>query len=671
MPLSGAEIPDVPTDLNIPDIQTDGYFTLSYVWGTPDVYKDIIIDDQIVQVGENLYEALRALREIPEFQLGTPVWIDALCINQNDIEERNNEVKIMSEIYNKALRVISWLGPQHNENDDAINFLNLLALKDNEFLAKLVDWWYQNPHLLYESPGKDICQLHNRPYWSRVWILQEVFLARHNSVIIYRPRRINLRKLLSCVEFMEIVNKKVGYEEFWMKGKIHIVPALRNLNQALERLARLSSLVMGAIYFKVHGKPPASYEDDLLFMLRTLQENAGSAQTTDIRDIVYGQLALIGPPVPDLIRVDYSDTNKFVDVMVDFSFAVMNATGRLDWMQCAWIPVLEVDDWTSWVPDFRAEHDCHEYRWARQAGDVTKRNTSGLVVDRKTRELRCQSYQFDIIWFVSTSLANDVVMTTLPRSENEVVDWRQIVRSDPDGFHEDTVALRMRKTIWYLNLLQQGSTDVPQPKLHQYGSTDDLRTALKHCLDRIGWTVNETSILEIPWAYNDKIAQGLCNLKPNDRDHAGLQILIRNFRLLHEGFDLWGHQFKDFFTPIYDMADSNLESYREGIKPRDKILVGGKLMTTAAGLLGSTICDVLPGDEVHLLPGCRMPLILRRFGDRYRLVGSGYIYGIMDGEASTGLDQERRSRPLLRPHAPCIVKTHILIFNFVLNWTCP
>ena len=76
--------------------------------------------------------------------------------------------------------------------------------------------------------------------------------------------------------------------------------------------------------------------------------------------------------------------------------------------------------------------------------------------------------------------------------------------------------------------------------------------------------------------------------------------------------------------------------------PHDKISDARRLITTCSGLLGSTIANVHPGDEIRLLPGCRMPVIVRRFGERYRLVGSAYIHGLMDDEAILELEKQKK-----------------------------
>ena len=70
-------------------------------------------------------------------EMGTRVWIDALCINQQDLEERNMEVKRMADIYARALRVISW--KEKDYSDAGVDFLHFLSFKDDMFLKRLGD----------------------------------------------------------------------------------------------------------------------------------------------------------------------------------------------------------------------------------------------------------------------------------------------------------------------------------------------------------------------------------------------------------------------------------------------------------------------------------------------------------------------------------------------------
>ena len=80
-----------------------------------------------ISIGKKLEKALGALREIPEVQAGMPVWADALCINQTDIDERNYEVKRMESIYSNTTRVITWLSEARDCHTKALEFMHVVG----------------------------------------------------------------------------------------------------------------------------------------------------------------------------------------------------------------------------------------------------------------------------------------------------------------------------------------------------------------------------------------------------------------------------------------------------------------------------------------------------------------------------------------------------------------
>lgn len=88
-------------DTNVP------YEALSYVWGLPDTFNyKIWLNDVLVPIRHNLLLALRALRR----EYDRILWIDALCIDQSNLEERGHQVRVMGEIYSNANHVLAWLG---------------------------------------------------------------------------------------------------------------------------------------------------------------------------------------------------------------------------------------------------------------------------------------------------------------------------------------------------------------------------------------------------------------------------------------------------------------------------------------------------------------------------------------------------------------------------------
>lgn len=100
------------------------YETISYVWGDPTVRESIICDGVLVETTQNLYQALKQFREPTTSRL---LWADAICINQNDLDERATQVMIMHEIYKSCQRCLVWLGPADEHSPVALRVIGEIA----------------------------------------------------------------------------------------------------------------------------------------------------------------------------------------------------------------------------------------------------------------------------------------------------------------------------------------------------------------------------------------------------------------------------------------------------------------------------------------------------------------------------------------------------------------
>jgi hypothetical protein len=152
------------------------YLALSYVWGDPDLVEDIICDNAMLSVTKNLKTALRYLRHATESRV---FWIDAICINQKDIEERNRHVHNMREIYYCAQEVLIWLGPESEDSLLAFELIDLLArsFREGEHLFPSSEEDIGRP--LWEA----YTSLCGRPWFRRVWVRQEVAVARKATLM--------------------------------------------------------------------------------------------------------------------------------------------------------------------------------------------------------------------------------------------------------------------------------------------------------------------------------------------------------------------------------------------------------------------------------------------------------------------------------------------------------
>lgn len=104
---------------------------LSYIWGNqdPKTMHDIIVNDTIIKVGENLEATLRELRSSAEVSSGLKLRVDSLCINQNDLEERSQQVKCMRDIYAGAWNIMVWLGAADAVSNKAMDLITILSLR--------------------------------------------------------------------------------------------------------------------------------------------------------------------------------------------------------------------------------------------------------------------------------------------------------------------------------------------------------------------------------------------------------------------------------------------------------------------------------------------------------------------------------------------------------------
>ncbi|KAK3362198.1 heterokaryon incompatibility protein-domain-containing protein [Lasiosphaeria ovina] len=144
---------------------THPYESLSYMWGSDDNKQPIYVDSDELYVTVNLHAALSHLRHC---FLERILWVDAICINQDDKDEKGRQI----------YRVIVWLGEAADGSDQALE--NIRAAADEEPANSLAD----------KTNRKDILTLLERGWFERIWVLQEVAAAR-NILIKCSPTEID------------------------------------------------------------------------------------------------------------------------------------------------------------------------------------------------------------------------------------------------------------------------------------------------------------------------------------------------------------------------------------------------------------------------------------------------------------------------------------------------
>ncbi|KAJ5659082.1 Heterokaryon incompatibility [Penicillium longicatenatum] len=187
---------------------TGSYEALSYVWGNDSEKTPIQIDGRTLEITPNLRLALFNLREPNKSRT---FWVDAICIRQDCIDERNQQVAFMDEIYRRARRTVVWLSDEvKGETSAAISMLEALAEDAISRSHK------RSSHGDGNGEVENIIHLNNLPvsmiekvdvtdpmfvrykndatamhilmsqWWYRAWTLQEILLASRATIVIGR-----------------------------------------------------------------------------------------------------------------------------------------------------------------------------------------------------------------------------------------------------------------------------------------------------------------------------------------------------------------------------------------------------------------------------------------------------------------------------------------------------
>ncbi|TVY82211.1 Heterokaryon incompatibility protein 6 OR allele [Lachnellula suecica] len=307
------------------------YEALSYTWGDNDICElaqvqiegSHTIDETFATLGlrSNLASALRCLRHRNEIRI---LWIDAICINQEDIEERNEQVKRMTDIYTLARRVIAWLGMESNNSKHAFATLQhvgqqLKATKSGRIIAApnaTEPQLWRNDHIpsFNQPTWQALIDFVEREWFYRIWCWQEVKLGGQNV-------------LLQCG------SSTISWNSFWMA-----VLCLHNKDSSPSMWFRERCR---HIVFLKHDAASHS--------LSNILDISRSKGCVNPRDKIYGLLGITPAYFSSNIIVDY--LRPVEDVYKEAFLTHLNTTKRLELLKHCDLASRNIGG-PSWVPDW-------------------------------------------------------------------------------------------------------------------------------------------------------------------------------------------------------------------------------------------------------------------------------------------------------------------------------
>ncbi|PNP58139.1 hypothetical protein THARTR1_02297 [Trichoderma harzianum] len=313
------------------------YEALSYTWGNPLDRRTIYIktaefgDATEFQVTSNCFTALRCLRLADRPRI---LWIDAVSIDQHNFPERNHQVTLMSQIYSKAAEVIIYLGESNDNCDLAIEFITELDNPDPETTTSL-SYPKSEPLLLA------LKSFFSRPWFSRVWVIQEATLS-HRATVYCGDKVFSWYAVKSFQQW--------NTSQKWLKQLPFVVTSSRaSLTESSSQKTMLNALI-----------------------------ETRYCAATDPRDKVYGLLPLL-----HALGQEFNLTPQYEDsvakVYTDRAAALMTQR-QFELVLCAVQGGSNHNDLPSWVPDWSneprrtiiGENEDIEYNSAWASKDVSR-----------------------------------------------------------------------------------------------------------------------------------------------------------------------------------------------------------------------------------------------------------------------------------------------------------
>lgn len=585
------------------------YEALSYCWGKGDARKTIFVGGLSHQVTPNLEHALRHLRRRKEKRI---LWIDALCINQEDNEEKNKQVPRMGWVYKNATEVVIWVGKDDEKEDHqkewdsdiwpnahkisrgsasttqlAFQFLENLAWFSRQTIAT-------QPHFYHLTMLVDMCKnadhcaniarLFRREWFERMWVIQEVVLAKR-AIVVCGYRSIPwttldaASKAIINPEITRLVN--LDYKFFAMMGQ--------------HRVSRVVDCMYKRGIFALLDATQASKFPTL------------AIHATDARDKLFGVLGLLSTVDAQDIKVDYN--LSVVDVYRSWVEKRITRTGTLDALSiCA---NTGRRGFPSWVPDLdhRLTQDLSLFSITHsiipgpgEKPPTTKFSASGPelanpvfgeeIIDGKMRHtMTIPGRELDTIEYIAPGITTDILPPTGDEDIQDVLEQleKMLMFSDA-GFRR---IMNMSRTMDY---------DKSKTKLYEEFGTTLFR----------GYS------------------------------HTNLACSLHAMYECYRGRE----SIPELLTTSWPPTKTQ-EFYASFGMYLRSFLYYARFFVTSGGSFGvvSDNCNVTEGDGIWILRGGKTPFVMRQKHEvllgnteinTWELMGPCYVYGAM--EAKKGVD---------------------------------
>lgn len=651
---------------------------VSYTWGPPRYSNAIHLQGHAFPVLDQLYPFLQTiLDEDHNLPPESRWWIDSICINQGDNTERSSQVQLMRRIYRQGSQTIVWLGQESSDSAEAVEFFHFLCEQARS--QRMTDHdvtWLRGHH--FRLKWRALENLLRRPWWKRVWTLQEFIIPRRLAFFCGRDSfsRNTMRDGLSAVWLCEhpggVDNVRLlSYHSAWNRRRLYE-------------------------WFTFRQKVTVQSDKNALRAVATIAF-LGDCEATDPRDRIYSVLGL----ADDFETVDQPDYDRSIrEVYIDFVTSFVQVYQSLDIVCFAHLfrsrftssTVENAEKLPSWVPDwtvkvqpevvpllvsqsggrhisnFRPHHSLSSTAIYKACGeklpcvkystDFATMTCTGIVIDQmdglgstsgcsfshSTSAANFRLHDPSLSPVLSSATSSDSDLSAVPSTEVQHLSARSSDSelSDIDILDNDLDLLDIE--LAEIEVSNDENQEIPLAEHPQHRASTVEAISQSLVFGRTDKYLRDVASME-----DDRAAfLALCHAA--QQGHEFLNPVFKEWYQNNKYLSIRGHTIDNLITqtnasefpaPLLDLQDgpdptSYLARFLNSTQTLER-----RLAVTAQGHVGMAPLCARKHDFVCVLFGCSVPVVLRLREDdlSYEFVGEMYLHGFMDGEVIDQLHQ--------------------------------
>ncbi|KAI9691972.1 MAG: hypothetical protein M1820_009650 [Bogoriella megaspora] len=560
------------------------YEPISYCWEGQEPTQTLLCEGQDLPVTKNCESALKRFRPTSNNETRL-LWIDAVCINQGATRERSHQVKLMGKIFNRADHVLIWLGDSEERNGQGKSIGRSPSVRTFDWLVMLADAAMHHDiqrrddrllKLTFEPEASDLKEFVLQvPWFKRLWVVQEIVLSK-SATLVYGQREASLDAIIKAKEILGSMEKL---------GKNSAGNASQSLWNAFATHHQGSHLLE-------LSRSDKGLDESALCHFIAETRFSGTSDSRDKILALYGLLADYGVPLTSR----WARAHSQYDVLGPDWASSKHSIGLED-DTCPWDPYTK--------PFFRFETGGQQLVLKGLSIDTISERSPLCYMHADERLGDVRDYTF---WTRNPSISD--------------LDWEALREAYPQ---HTTAILRL----WNIKALQDFTSTALDGSPSE--ASDASVLALHHSLmsqvrhvttvEREGMARTGFRILCTDWNCpgddrepNHQWMLNYLSMPTTTRNHALLNRLAK--------------------TQEYRALERiSRSSFCKELLHHVGRICYKTIFKTASGRIGIAPWSIQSGDEVMLFSGVRVPLIVRRPGQQYRLVAHAHVEGIMHGEA--------------------------------------